>query len=83
MVTPESIQHNIAQGMTTEYLKVAGDDGTHFDAVVVSETFVGKNRVQRHQMVYQTLGDRMRQEVHALSMKTYTPEEWQKLQCKN
>ena len=78
MVTPESIQHSIAQGMAVEHLKVAGDDGTHFEAVVVSEAFFGKSRVQRHQMVYQTLGDRMRQEIHALSMKTYTPEEWEK-----
>ncbi|MFZ5523774.1 MAG: BolA family protein [Pseudomonadota bacterium] len=76
MVTPESIQNNIAQGMVTEHLSVAGDDGTHFEAVIVSEAFVGKSRVQRHQMVYQTLGDRMRAEIHALSMKTFTPQEW-------
>lgn len=78
MVTPESIRLNIAQGMATEHLSVAGDDGTHFEAVVVSNAFAGKNRVQRHQLVYQTLGERMREEIHALSMKTYTPEEWQK-----
>jgi len=77
MVTPESIRINIAQGMATEYLSVAGDDGTHFEAVIVSEAFTGKSRVQRHQMVYQTLGDRMRGEIHALSMKTFTPQEWQ------
>jgi acid stress-induced BolA-like protein IbaG/YrbA len=77
MVTPESIQHNIAQGMATVHLTVAGDDGTHFEAVIVSEAFAGKSRVQRHQMVYQTLGDRMRAEIHALSMKTFTPQEWQ------
>ena len=77
MVTPESIQQNIAQGLATEYLHVSGDDGTHFEAVIVSEAFTGKSRVQRHQMVYQTLGDRMREEIHALSMKTYTPPEWQ------
>ncbi len=76
MVTPESIQLNIAQGMTTEHLNVVGD-GQHFEAVIVSEAFSGKSRVQRHQLVYQTLGDRMRAEVHALSMKTYTPQEWQ------
>ena len=76
MVTPESIQHNIAQGMATEYLSVTGDDGTHFQAVVVSDAFAGKSRVQRHQLVYQTLGDRMREEIHALSMQTYTPQEW-------
>lgn len=82
MVTPESIQLNIAQGMATEHLSVVGD-GTHFEAVVVSDAFAGKNRVQRHQLVYQTLGERMREEIHALSMKTYTPEEWQKQQCRN
>jgi acid stress-induced BolA-like protein IbaG/YrbA len=76
MVTPESIQHNIEQGMATAYLSVSGD-GQHFEAVVVSEEFAGKSRVQRHQRVYQTLGDRMRGEIHALSMKTYTPQEWQ------
>jgi acid stress-induced BolA-like protein IbaG/YrbA len=77
MVTPESIQHNIAQGMATEHLSVVGD-GRHFEAVVVSAEFEGKNRVQRHQRVFQALGDRMRDEmIHALSMKTYTPEEWQ------
>jgi acid stress-induced BolA-like protein IbaG/YrbA len=73
MVTPESIQLNIAQGMATEHLSVVGD-GQHFEAVVVSEAFTGKSRVQRHQLVYQTLGDRMREEIHALSMKTYTPQ---------
>ncbi len=76
MVTPESIQQSIAQGMPTEHLTVAGD-GRHFEAVVVSEVFAGKSRVQRHQLVYQTLGDRMREEIHALSMKTYTPQEWE------
>ncbi len=75
MVTPESIQHDIARGMATEYLSVDGD-GRHFEAVVVSSAFAGKSRVQRHQLVYQTLGDRMREEIHALSIKTYTPEEW-------
>lgn len=79
MVTPESIQHNIAQGMVTTHLSVSGD-GQHFEAVVVSEEFAGKSRVQRHQRVYQTLGDRMREEIHALSMKTFTPQEWQEQQ---
>jgi acid stress-induced BolA-like protein IbaG/YrbA len=61
--------------MATTHLTVVGD-GHHFEAVVVSEAFAGKSRVQRHQLVYQTLGDRMREEIHALSMKTYTPQEW-------
>jgi acid stress-induced BolA-like protein IbaG/YrbA len=75
MVTPESIQIDIAQNMATEYLTVTGD-GQHFDAVVVSVVFAGKSRIQRQQLVYQTLGDRMKGEIHALSMKTFTPEEW-------
>jgi acid stress-induced BolA-like protein IbaG/YrbA len=74
-VTPESIQANIAQNMATEHLTVVGD-GQHFEAVVVSEVFAGKSRIQRHQLVFQTLGDRMRDEIHALSIKTFTPQEW-------
>lgn len=77
MVTPESIQIDIAQNMATAYLTVAGD-GQHFEAVVVSAVFAGKSRIQRQQLVYQTLGDRMKGEIHALSMKTFTPEEWEK-----
>ena len=79
MVTPESIQKNIEQGMTTSYLKVVGD-GQHFDAVIVSEEFAGLSRIQRQQRVNKTLGDRMTTDIHALSMKTYTPQEWQEKQ---
>ena len=79
MVTPESIKQSIEQGMTVSHLTVAGD-GQHFEALVVSEEFAGKSRVQRHQRVYQALGDRMREEIHALSMKTLTPQEWQEKQ---
>ena len=79
MVTPESIKQNIAEGMNTSQLEVAGD-GQHFEALIVSEEFAGLSRVQRHQRVYQTLGDRMREEIHALSMKTLTPQEWQETQ---
>ena len=76
MVTPESIKQNIERGMSTAYLSVSGD-GRHFEAVVVSEEFAGKSRIQRHQHVYKTLGDRMREEIHALSIKTFTPQEWE------
>ena len=75
MVTPESIEDNIRQGMSTTYLNVDGD-GRHFEAVVVSDEFEGMSRIQRHQRVYKTLGERMREEVHALSIKTFTPQEW-------
>jgi acid stress-induced BolA-like protein IbaG/YrbA len=75
MVTPDSIKESIASGLACDHVEVIGD-GQHFQAVVVSPGFAGKNRVQRHQMVYAALGERMREEVHALSMRTLTPEEW-------
>ena len=60
MVTPESIKSGIESGLTCESVEVIGD-GQHFQAVVVSLAFAGKNRVQRHQLVYKALGDRMRE----------------------
>ena len=75
MVTPENIQQYIEQGMPCELVRVAGD-GQHFEALIVSAEFRSKNRVQQHQIVYRALGDRMKAEIHALSMKTLTPEEW-------
>lgn len=75
MLRPEEIQGYIAQGLACEKLQVAGD-GQHFEALIVSTAFAGKSRVQRHQIVYAVLGDRMRSEIHALSMKTLTPEEF-------
>ena len=75
--TPESIKSNIAAGLECTHLEVEGD-GQHFNAVIVSSAFAGKRLIQRHQLVYAALGDRMREEIHALSMKTLTPEEFQK-----
>ena len=76
MVTPESIKQGIEAGIACEQVEVVGD-GQHFQAVVVSGAFAGKSRVQRHQLVYAALGERMREEIHALSMRTLTPEEWE------
>ena len=75
MVEPEQIEAWIRAGLACEHLEVRGD-GHHFEAVIVSPAFSGKSRVQRHQLVYAALGDRMRAEIHALSMQTYAPEEW-------
>ena len=58
-----------------EFLDVTGD-GRHFDAVVVSDEFNTKSRLERHRLIYRALGDKMREEVHALSMKLYTVKEW-------
>ena len=75
MVTPELLRGYIAAGLQCEHLEVEGD-GRHFEAVIVAAAFEGKRPVQRHQVVYGVLGDRMREEIHALSMKTFTPAEW-------
>jgi acid stress-induced BolA-like protein IbaG/YrbA len=77
MVTPESVKHGIEAGLACEHVEVVGD-GQHFQALVVSQQFAGRSRVQRHQLVYAALGERMREEIHALSMQTLTPEEWRK-----
>lgn len=73
--TPEIVKNYIANGLDCTHLEVEGD-GQHFSAVIVSPAFAGKRLVQRHQIVYAALGDRMRAEIHALSMKTLTPEEF-------
>jgi acid stress-induced BolA-like protein IbaG/YrbA len=75
MVEPRSIEESIRAGLACTHVHVQGD-GAHFEAVVVSPTFAGASRVRRHQLVYAALGDRMKEEIHALSMKTLTPEEW-------
>ena len=75
MVTTESVKAGIQAGLACEHLEVAGD-GQHFQALIVSHEFEGRSRVQRHQLVYAALGERMREEIHALSMKTLTPQEW-------
>ena len=75
MVTPEQVKNYIANGLSCEHVEVSGD-GAHFEALIVSASFIGKNKVQQHQVVYKALGDRMREEIHALSMQTLTPEQW-------
>jgi len=74
--TPDLIKSYIAAGIECTHLEVDGD-GQHFTAVIVSSAFAGKRLIQRHQLVYAALGDRMKAEIHALSMKTLTPEEYQ------
>jgi len=75
MVEPSSIEESIRAGLAVTHLEVRGD-GAHFEAVVVSPRFAGLSRVRQHQLVYAALGERMREEIHALSMKTFSPEEW-------
>ena len=73
--TAADVRSFIAQGLACEHLEVEGD-GRHFFATIVSAEFAGTSRVARHQRVYRALGDRMREQIHALSMKTLTPAEW-------
>jgi len=73
--TPSEVERFIANGMVCEHIAVDGD-GRHFFATIVSAEFQGASRIKRHQQVYKALGDRMRKQIHALSMKTLTPAEW-------
>ena len=75
MVDPRSIEDSIRAGIDCTHVEVRGD-GAHFEAVIVSPAFTGLTRVRQHQLVYGALGERMREEIHALSMQTYSPEEW-------
>lgn len=76
MLTALQLEGYITANLACDYIKVLGDDGTHFEAVIVSAEFEGKSMIQQHQLVYAALGDRMRAEIHALSMRTYTPQRW-------
>jgi acid stress-induced BolA-like protein IbaG/YrbA len=73
--TPQDVQNYIAQGLDCTHLEVQGD-GRHFFATIVCAEFQGLSRIQRHQRVYAALGERMREQIHALSMKTLAPAEW-------
>lgn len=74
MVTPEQLKTWIEAGFDHADVSVEGD-GHHFEAVIVAKEFSGKSRIKRHQLVYAALGDKMKAQVHALSMKTLAPEE--------
>jgi len=76
MPTPEAIRQYILDGLPCEHVEVQGD-GAHFEALIVSAAFEGKRRIGRHQQVYAALGQRMEAEIHALSMRTLTPGEYQ------
>jgi acid stress-induced BolA-like protein IbaG/YrbA len=75
--TPAQIEEYIQQGIVCSHIQVEGD-GQHFFATIVSPEFEGKRLIQRHQLVYGAMGDRMKAEVHALSIKAFTPEEFAK-----
>jgi acid stress-induced BolA-like protein IbaG/YrbA len=82
MLSPDTVKGYIAAGLQCDHIEVEGD-GQHFYATIVSPEFRGLMMVKQQQKVYAALGDRMKSEIHALSMKTYTPEKWAELKAVN
>ena len=76
-MNPSDISQLIAAGFEQADVKVMSDDNTHYEAVVVAREFAGKRPLARHQLIYKTLGNLVGNEIHALSIRAYTPEEWQ------
>lgn len=77
----QDIERLIEEQLPGARAMVRRDDGIHFEATVISEAFAGKSLVQQHRLVYATLGGRLeREDIHALSLKTHTPDAWQQLQ---
>lgn len=81
MMTPARIKAMIERDIAGAEAAVEGDDGVHFTARIVYDGFQGLNAVKRHQLVYKALGEHMGQAIHALSIQTYTREEWQRQQA--
>ena len=78
-MTADDIKQSILEKLECEFIEILGEDGTDFEGTIVSGLFEGLNRVKQHQMVFSALGDKMKSEIHALSMRTYTPNEWNQL----
>ena len=77
----EEIKSLIESGLSTSFVNVTGD-GKHFEAVVVSQDFENKILIDRHRLVYEALGEAVGEDIHAISLKTYTPDQWHNLQKK-
>ena len=78
MVTPQAVKQWIEDALSGSSVDVVGD-GRHFEAVVISAEFAGKSMLEQHRMVYGGLGDKMDETIHALSLRTYTPQQWENL----
>ena len=79
MLQAIEIQKIIESNLKCNYVKVTGDDGTHFEAVIVSDAFINQSMIKQHQQVYAALGNMMQKEIHALSIKTFTPDDWNQI----
>ena len=73
------IQEVISSKIKCNFIEVLGDDGAHFEAVIVSDEFLSLNKIKRHQLVYKALGDLMQEKIHALSMRVYDVNEWNEI----
>ena len=73
--TSDELRNLIQAGLPCDHIEIEGEDGRHYFATIVSPAFAGLSRIARHRLVYDVLGDRMRAQVHALSMRTLTPDE--------
>ena len=82
-MNPQDIKSLIEAGIDGSEAIVEGDDGTHFQAVVISDEFEGLSLVKKHQLVYKTLGDKMKAEIHALSISPLTRAEFEESKKKN
>ena len=78
-MNPEEITRLIENGLPGGEVRVTSNDNTHFEALVVSDAFADKRAIARHQMIYQCLGSLMGNEIHAMSIRAHTPDEWKKL----
>ncbi len=79
MMTKDKVKELIEAGVKCDFIEVKGDDGVHFEAIIVSPDFEGLSMLKQHKLVYATLGDRLKtEEIHALALKTYKPSEWSK-----
>ena len=79
MLSPNTIKDIIMNNLDCDLVDVKGDDGTHFEALIVSKQFQNISTIKQHQLVYRALGNMMQNEIHALSIKTMTPSSWEQL----
>tara|TARA_B100000035_G_scaffold24868_2_gene19557 strand:+ start:45412 stop:45666 length:255 start_codon:yes stop_codon:yes gene_type:complete len=79
MLKPIDIKNVIQKNMQCEIVDVKGDDGAHFEAIIVSKIFENMTSVKQHQEVYKALDGMMKEEIHALSIKTFTTSQWKKI----
>jgi len=78
-MNPEEIKSLISSFIENSKVEVISEDNVHFEATIIAELFEGKSLIERHKMIYASLGDKMKQEIHALTITALTPNEYKKL----